>query len=285
MSAIDDVILDRDQRNISQLRHHLDDDFSEAAAQLILDHPGHALVLSGFYILAAEASETDGPPGAYFIGKALQQLGYQVTHVTDRYSSSLYEDLSGLGDLVEFPITDVEASKQFANDLLAKIQPSVVISTERCGVTARGQYLNMRGKDISSFNAKLDYLVLNHPATVGIGDGGNEIGMGLLAEHIPSIEGLPKEPTTTPTSRLILSSVSNWGASGLIAALSRLSKRNLLPDPEEEAQVITRMVDNGAVDGFNVQRAYAVDGFPLEENRKTLEQLHALLAAEGISQA
>lgn len=283
MSKIEDIILDNDQRGISKLRGHLPENFCEDAAQLILDNPGHALVISGFFILGAMASETDGPPGAYFIGKALEKLGYKVTQVTDKFSSSLYENLEGGGEVIEFPLSDTTSSEKYAKDLLGKLNPSVVISTERCGMTHKGEYLNVRGVDISEYNAKIDYIVLNHNATVGIGDGGNEIGMGKLLEHIPGVDSLPNEPTIVPTDKLILASVSNWGASGLIAGLSLLAKRNVLPTPEEEIAVIKQMVDAGAVDGFKVEQTYAVDGFPLDQNRKTLERLHEYLAEQGIT--
>ena len=44
--------------------------------------------MTGFYILAAEAAETDGPPGAIVIGNALQSIGYEVVYVTDRYTGA-----------------------------------------------------------------------------------------------------------------------------------------------------------------------------------------------------
>ena len=283
MSGIEDIILDRDMRGIAALRGYLPADFCREAASLILDHPGPALVCSGFHILKVGAPETDGPPGAYLLGQTLHALGYEVTHVTDRYSGFLYEGLPDTGELVEFPITDTDSSKRYAEELLARLQPTVVIATERCGLTATGHYLNMYGIDISDYNAKLDYLVMDHPATVGIGDGGNEIGMGNLVEHIPSVPTLVSDPTTMRVSKLIIASVSNWGVYGLIAGLSEITNRNLLPTVEEEEEVIRHMVDKGAVDGPTGKQVYAVDAFPLEENRQTLERLHALLAEQGIT--
>ena len=285
MSAIEDIILDHDGRGISVLRDHLPEDFCQDAAKLILEHPERALICSGFYILAAGAPETDGPPGAYFLGQALKRLGCTATHVTDRYSSFLYHGLPEIEDVVEFPIADGEASKQYAEELLERLRPSVVISTERCSVTATGRYLNMHGNDISEYNAKLDYLVSGHPVTVGIGDGGNEIGMGSLHDQIAAAAALPSEPAVTPVSRLVIASVSNWGVYGLIAALSQLANRNLLPTVEAEESVIRQMVDRGAVDGMAAQQVYRVDGFPLKENSQTLSRLHALLAQEGMSPA
>jgi len=282
MAAIEDIILDRDRRGVSALRGHLPDNFCEQAAQLILDNPGRALILTGFYILSVGMPETDGPPGAYLLGQALQALGYPVTYVTDEHGGFLFKDLAGVEDLVEFPITDAGASERFAQDLLARLQPSVVISIERCGVSAAGRYLNMRGADISQYTAKLDYLILHHNVTVGIGDGGNEIGMGNVVEQIPLVDTLPKEPATTPVTRLVIASVSNWGGYGLVAALSELAGRDLLPTTQAEDEIIRFMVDRGAVDGTTSQQVYSVDGFPLEENRQTLEQLHALLAERSI---
>src|SRR5690606_11362887 len=129
-----------------------------------------------------------------------------------------------------------------------------------------GTYLNMRGRDISATTARVDELFLQHPHTVGIGDGGDEIGMGNLAPHIPAIDTLPDMPATTCTTHLVIASVANWGAYGVIAALSGLVHQNLLPTPEAETVLIQRAVAFGAVDGTNSKRTLTVDGFSLAEN-------------------
>ena len=211
-------------------------------------------------------------------------MGRPVTYVTDRYTTHLFEGFAAPEDIVDFPITDAKASEAFAVDLLERVQPSVAIAIERCGFTGPGRYLNMRGQDTSEFHAKLDFIFLHHGTTVGIGDGGNEIGMGNLAEHIPSVEQLPNEPCVTTVSHLIIASVSNWGGYGLVAGLSLLTGRNLLPSPEQEEDVIRTMVDRGAVDGVASAQVYAVDGFTLQENRRTLEALHRLLAERGVGE-
>lgn len=282
MSVIEDIILDHDGRGISNLRGHLPENFCKDAANLILRHPKVAFICSGFHILTANAPETDGPPGAYFLGKALKELGFTAIHVTDQYSAFLYQNLEDIDETVEFPIASEEESKKYAQDLLDRLQPSVIIATERCSLTSTGRYLNMHGIDISPYNAKLDYLVSSHPVTVGIGDGGNEIGMGNLHDEIAKTPSLPSEPAVTSTSQLVIASVSNWGAYGLIAALSQLGNRNLLPTVEEEEAIIRLMVDKGAVDGISTQQVYKVDGFSLEKNGETLSRLHALLTREGL---
>ena len=73
--TIEDIILDQDQRGVSHLRGHVPTDFCAQAAQYILDHPGPAIIATGFYILSAGKHETDGPPGAIAIGNALKALG------------------------------------------------------------------------------------------------------------------------------------------------------------------------------------------------------------------
>ena len=51
--TIEDIILDRDRRGISELRPYLSADYATQAAQLILDNPGTAFIVTGFYILDA----------------------------------------------------------------------------------------------------------------------------------------------------------------------------------------------------------------------------------------
>jgi len=282
MSAIEEVILRNDRRGISVLKPFLPDDFCTQAARHILDHPGTAIVCTGFYIRAAGAPETDGPPGAVFIGRALQDLGYTVTQVTDELSSPALRGAVPADGIVEFPIADDSSSKQYAGELLAKLRPSVLISTERGGMTRDGQYLNMRGVDYSPYNARLDYLFNGQTPSVGIGDGGNEIGMGNLAKEIPQFDNLPGNPATTGVDKLIIASVSNWGAYGLIAALSLLVGKNLLPSGQEEEDMIRAMVDAGAVDGVSGKKVHSVDAWSLSENRQALEALHAVLSQHGL---
>ncbi|MEE2885374.1 MAG: DUF4392 domain-containing protein [Chloroflexota bacterium] len=278
MSDIEDIILENDLRGISALRRHLPDDYCDRAARLITDNSGTAFIATGFYILKAEAAETDGPPGAIAIGRAIEQLGYSVKYVTDQYCSPI---LSAIGvpanQLIDFPISDHEQSKNFADDLINKWDPSILISIERCGMSSDGLYRNMRGMDITRFTAHIDYIFQNHETTIGIGDGGNEIGMGALAELIPKVPSLVELPSVTKTSELILSSVSNWGGYGLITALSKLINRNLLLSTDEEQSLIKESVKAGAVDGVLGESINSVDALDLEQNATALVKLHSLM--------
>ena len=281
---IDDIVLDRDRRGVSALRPHLSNSFTLDAARLVLDNPGTAIVVTGFYILDAKAAETDGPPGAVVIGNALHDLGYNVVHVTDRYAASLMSATGGdHARVIEFPIVDDDTSREFATGLLKEVEPSVIISIERCGLTSEGLYRNMRGRDLTAYNARIDHIFTDAHATVGIGDGGNEIGMGNLADQIPKIDTLVELPCVTRTTELVIASVSNWGGYGLVAALSQLCGRDLLPSIEEERRLMTQTVDLGAVDGMSAVQEYKVDGFTFNENSETVQALHDYLSSQGIS--
>ena len=281
--SIEDIVLSRDRRGISKLRGHVPNDFCDRAAGAVLDRPGTAVITTGFYILAAGAPETDGPPGAIAIGNALRALDYEVVYVTDRPHVALMTALAGSeARVVDFPIADGSESRRFADDLLDELDPSVLIAIERCGLTRQDVYFNMHMQDISEFTARVDYLFSTHPGSVGIGDGGNEIGMGSLQSVITDVPTLVKMPAVTSTTELILCSVSNWGGYGLVAALSRRVRKNLLPTVSAERDLVMMTTDLGAVDGMSTKQEYRVDGFTLEENSEVVTELHDLLTAEGI---
>jgi len=128
----------------------------------------------------------------------------------------------------------------------------------------------------------VDYLFRQHECSVGIGDGGNEIGMGNLAAAIPMVMPLAGKPCTTKTSRLVISSVSNWGAWGVIAAMSRQLGRYLLPTRHDAREMLRRTVELGAVDGTTGRRTETVDGFPFDENCRVLSEMHDWLGRYGI---
>ena len=157
----------------------------------------------------------------------------------------------------------------------------MIVATERCGLTDEGLYRNMRGQDITEYTAQVDHLFLNHPNTIGIGDGGNELGMGNFAEHTPTVPTLVKKPCVVSCTGPIICSVSNWGCYGLIAALSLLRGRNLLPSIEAERAMVEKCVEMGSVDGKSHMVVPRVDGFSLEENSEILAALHDILATRG----
>ena len=289
-ASIEDIILNNDCRGISALRPFLPSSFCEDAARFILEKSSPqrktALITTGFFVLSAEAPETDGPPGTIALAGALRQLDFEVIYVSDRYGTPLLTvDGAGTEQVIEFPISDHAASRDFAHGLLADIEPDILIAIERCGFTADNRHLNMAGRDVSDFTAKIDYLFPDQANTLGIGDGGNEIGMGRFTRQIKSSADLPGDPAVILTHKTIISTVSNWGAYGLITALSRLSRRDLLPSVEWAGELLTELVARGAVDGISGRAECTVDAFSAEQNAGVLLQLKQLLQSDTISTA
>ncbi|MCY4475929.1 MAG: DUF4392 domain-containing protein [Chloroflexi bacterium] len=283
ISQIEDIVLQDDIRGMTALKPHMPQNYVARCADLLLDHPGKIFIVTGFYIMAAEATETDGPPGAVTLGNALTKLGNEIAYVTDELSSEVVRSIAE-HEVIEFPITNHFESANFANELFQEHSPSALIAIERAGLVGDGTYRNFRGVDFTPYNAKIDHLFDQHPYSVGIGDGGNEIGMGNLQNVIPTIEHeyLPKNPCVTTTTELIIASCSNWGGYGLVAALSLKHGINLLPSVEEAKQMVREIVAVGAVEGMSGESKEFVDGRDLEGDSVCISDLHVLLAEQGI---
>lgn len=223
-------------------------------------------IVSGFYIPDAQAGETDGPPGAKVLGDCLRQLGVQVDFLTDRYNAPLFSAL-GIEPIVE-PV-----------GYISRAQPTHMVAIERAGRGTDGRYRNMMGADITQFTPPLDDLFLEAArlglTTIGIGDGGNEIGMGnVFAETLASIPRGREIACAVSTDFCIVAGVSNWGAYGLAGALSVLTDRDLLPSAAECIEHIDAMVRiGGAVDGVTRRREATVDGLPLAASVRMLERI------------
>jgi hypothetical protein len=145
----------------------------------------------------------------------------------------------------------------------------------------------MRGLDITSFTSPAHHLLETapaHVATIGIGDGGNELGMGkipweVVADNIPSGE---KIACRIPTTHLIVAGVSNWGAYALAAGMIFLSgKRELsrLFDGVREAQLWESvLLKVPLVDGVTGRPELSVDGLDWNEYQRPLDQIRTLLS-------
>lgn len=284
-NEIEDIVLQDDFRGMSALKPHMRKDYMEGAASLLLEHSEKVFIVTGFYIMAAKAPETDGPPGAVAIGNALAELGSKIGYVTDVHSAGAVRALaSEEHEVFEFPIASHYESAKFANELMSDEAPTALVSIERAGLVGDGTYRNFRGVDFTPHNAKIDHLFDQHPYSIGIGDGGNEIGMGNLKNVIPTIEHdyLPKNPCVTTTTELIIASCSNWGGYGLVAAMSLMQSLNLLPSVEDAKQMVRDVVVAGAVEGMSGESKEWVDNRDLDADSVCLRDLHELLARNGL---
>ena len=271
MATIDEIILRHSRRGMPLLAQHLPAGACQRAAEALLACPrGLVTLITGFPV--GPAAETDGPPGTYFLGLGLQQLGFQVLVATDRLCRGFFDHEPGLA--AEYLPLEREAAVRACQAFLQERNPVALVAVERCGRDATGTYRNMHGHDISSRTAPLDELFLQaapETLTIGIGDGGNEIGMGGLRDVIRS--ELKLSPCVVPADHLLVATVSSCGALGLLACLGQLTGRQLLPGATAHRAFLEHIVSRGAVAAPRGEPALEVDGFDLSVELDILESL------------
>jgi Domain of unknown function (DUF4392) len=252
------------------------------------------LITTGFAV-GAGLGETDGPPGAASLGRALRLLGKRVTYVADPVAVPLVKAaLGALGeraDVLTFAHEQANEGRnpgrgrhapggpaeQEARRILAAVRPTHLVAVERPGRTGDGDSRSMRAESVRPWNAPVDTMFLIAPravVTIGVGDGGNEIGMGNVRARLVRAGGfLPAVASVVRVHRLVVAGTSNWGAHGVVAELSRLTGRLLLHSSQEEAGMVEACVRAGAVDGITRRREPTVDGLPLPAHLGMLELL------------
>ncbi|HET6422997.1 MAG TPA: glutamate cyclase domain-containing protein [Planctomycetaceae bacterium] len=264
-------------------------------------------LITGFYIPGAvpPAAETDGPPGTSLLAAALSALGMNVRILTDGGCAECVSFVAGqyelpCGTVIALP-NDVEQVDQWVRDAL-RSEPSLshVIAVERVGPARtvadfgrsaggyrtefvaqvpadhHGRCHNMRGVIIDEYTAPLHrVLELSAAArpglrTIGVGDGGNELGMGAIPWHEVRSRlagpAAPLIPCRIATDWTILAGVSNWGAQAIAAGcLARRGRHDLLEawTADREEQRLKDLVQSGlAVDGVTRLYEPTVDGLP-----------------------
>mgnify|MGYP000232784174 CR=1 FL=1 len=240
-------------------------------------------IATGFNLLVGDRvrCETDGPVGAVALAYVLSIDGWEVALAADEYSSSVLEALvaaAGLSaDVYAFPL-EYEEAEEAAKSFLKLVKPSVIVAVERPGWNAKGVHHDMRGRSVSGFNAPLDLLFLKAResgiTTIGIGDGGNEIGMGAIREFVAEVVPYGRIcscpcrggiASAVETDFLVVGSVSNWAAYALAGAYCLLRKTDYPYTAELDAKLLRAAVRSGAVDGLLKRESLSVDGASVEE--------------------
>ena len=241
-----------------------------------------AFLLTGWYLPHFMSGETDGPPGAAALARALD-LGFDVTPIifTEpklgpiveasikavglRVATSIEEAIKiprRVAVITDFhPYLDVEDSIKLAKKYLDELKPTAVLAVEKGSRNKKDIYHSLWGIDISPLTGKLDRMVDEARErgiyTLGIGDGGNEIGLGGIRDAVE--EYLPCGAkcycpcgagcaASTETDNMIVAYVSNWGAYGVEAVLAMMLDRNDVMHGEEvESAVLSEAAMAGAV--------------------------------------
>lgn len=309
---IDRIVgLDMGQRGMTGLyepaRALCSEPISAAAARLLatLERGDYVFILTGSLTRAEVSSaiaENDGPVGVASLARTITQ-GFNAIPlilidetVCDKMSAITRVAGSNVVTraqaqiAVEMPrdtsiaiveggkIDDAEA-RAHAAALISELKPKVVISVERAGLSKDGTYRNARGQDYSKGRARLDHVVLeaakqNIP-TIGIGDGGNEIGMGAIPEAVAA--HIPHGPvlcSQIATDVLFPVGVANWGCYAMSAALAIMTaNEDLIHTPDLERRLLEASPQIGLVDGMTGRLEPTADGLPLSTHVGIVELL------------
>ncbi|MFT3879887.1 MAG: DUF4392 domain-containing protein [Gemmatales bacterium] len=277
-------------------------------------------IVTGFYIPRAECYETDGPLGAVFLAETLHQMGAGVTILSESGCTSVLEvalRLANLEDHVrldDLPLTNPADFERWTSAFwernhhlthlisIERVGPSHTLAslTQQYGsqVAPFGEFArtvdaadwnrsyNMRGQELSAFTApahRLFETMPSHVASIGIADGGNEIGMGRLPWDViaGNIQHGGKIACRVPTQRLIVSGVSNWARHALAAGtawLKQCEELSKLFDSDREAQLWEATLEKEPlVDGVTAENILTVDGLTWNVYRQPMAAMQELL--------
>ncbi|WP_166826877.1 glutamate cyclase domain-containing protein [Thalassoroseus pseudoceratinae] len=261
-------------------------------------------IVTGYFVPRANppAAETDGPLGAAILARFFRDLGRKVDLITDPFCADAVRvaaEAYGLPrDIVRMFDTNSHGNLQF-DDTATTPEWTHLISIERSGPahtfesvsrddedrqrfaelvpkTAWNRCHNMLGDVIDEWTPPLHQLFEHvtqgdqRPTTIGVGDGGNEIGFGAVAwtdliRRLPPASP-PCIPCRISTDWTIVTGVSNWGgyaiASAVAVILNEVSRLQPFDRIHEQAALESLVRRGPAVDGVTARPDPTVDGLP-----------------------
>ncbi|XP_051006489.1 D-glutamate cyclase, mitochondrial [Acomys russatus] len=275
-------------------------------AALSLSHARSVLVTTGFptHFNHEPPEETDGPPGAIALAAFLQALGRETAMVVDQRALNLHmkivEGAVKQGVLkTPIPILTYQGgSVEDAQAFLCKDgdpkSPRFdhLVAIERAGRAADGNYYNARKEmNIKHLVDPIDDIFLAAQkvpgiSSTGVGDGGNELGMGKVKEAVKKhIRNGDVIACDVEADFAVIAGVSNWGGYALACALYILNSCQVherylrkatgpsrvageqswiqaLPSVAKEEKMLGILVQNQVRSGVSGIVGMEVDGLP-----------------------
>ena len=253
--------------------------------------------------------ETDGPPGAASGARALDvALGAKPVvlaepHCLDGVIASV--EAAGVSCLPEemFPVRGGRAralefpygpdTRGWVREVVDTYNPKAMVFIEKGGPNEKGVFHTILGTaktdDVMAYG---HYFVEDAKArgifTVGIGDGGNEIGFGRIHPKVKDIQPAGQKclcpcgsgiATVVGTDVLICAAISNWGSYGLAAMLGLLTGRlDALQDEETQWRIVDANVRAGAMDGAHARQIMGEDGVSVKTSMALITMLHQMIS-------
>jgi D-glutamate cyclase-like, C-terminal len=264
---IENLLVARNPRGMKTIQSALKPGYYMRAAMLMAPCKGTVMIATGFPV--SGTFETDGPVGAIALYQAFSMLGATPILVCGKPLASAIQ-----GDYRVHCMSLGEKGQAEAQQILNTYQPELMISIELPGRAKDGKYYNMRGMDISDQVIFFDDMVkLAHCPTIGIGDGGNETGMGKIYDALSCLDIIP---CATSCDELVIADVSNWAAHGLIAMLSILAGKNMQGEWNNR-HCLEYFVERGSVDGVTGEKTLTEDGFPCKVTESVIAELEHMV--------
>uniref|UniRef100_A0A8D0C8Z1 D-glutamate cyclase, mitochondrial n=1 Tax=Salvator merianae TaxID=96440 RepID=A0A8D0C8Z1_SALMN len=288
-------------------------------ASLAISHAQSVLITTGFptHFKYDPPEENDGPPGAVAMAAMLKALGKNVVIVTDQRALNLNKTI--IKEAVEQGILETAIpvisyhSDSAASAVLflcedgnpEKPRFNHLIAIERAGMAADGNYYNARKINIKHLVDPIDELFLAAQTipgitTTGIGDGGNELGMGKVKETVKKlIKNGDVIACDVEADFTVVAGVSNWGGYAVACALyiintceihdrylrkavgfPRLSRKaewaSALPSVTKEEKLLKILQKHRVRSGKTASLEMEVDGLPFYDTHSHM--LEKLLA-------
>ena len=160
-----------------------------------------------------------------------------------------------------------EAGKAHAEYLIEKYHPAAIFFIEKHGPNAVGEFHSVLGTRIDKEGmANTQYLLPiakeQGILTIGTGDGGNEIGNGVIYDFVHNDENIRYGSdcgcgcgggiaTVAATDVFVAAAISNWGVYSVIAMLAYMKKNvDILHTPDIEKRMIDADAYYGSVEGL-----------------------------------
>ena len=264
----------------------------------------NVIITTGFVVPPWIEAEIDGPVGAATLARALSlardavpiivtepsgvpKMSSLVQYAGLRVSKEEYSKAHTLprSSRVESFTLDAKAASKEAEELVSKIDPAAVIAIEKASPNSKGVFHSGVGVDVSPLSAKVGSLITRAREvgipTIGIGDAGNEIGMGLIEDEVRELLPTGKEcgcpchggvASAVATDSLIVAGTSNWGASALEAMFSfDLKSPEILHDGSMEEYLIQKAAELGYINPASGLAEPAVDAIPASVHKSLVE--------------
>lgn len=245
-------------------------------------------------LLSPEIAESDGPVGAVVLGRALQLStnvlpvfivedtlikamstvaragGFKVLSPDEiRKARAANISIEPAALVIGFP-SDPKEAEDVAPQLFEQYKPAALISIEKGGYNQEGLILTSWANDSTKYMAKVDFLIQemkqHGKLLIGIGDGGNEIGMSTIADGVRDFLRFgDRIVPICKTDALVVASVSNWGAYGVAACLAFLKQDiGIFHNANLERRLLHACVDAGLIDGLTSRVEEGTDGLEVD---------------------